>query len=172
MTGKQAVVETTHGTFVIDLRPDLAPNHVGYFMKQAGDGAYAKTLIHRIVKNGIVQGGDPLTKDPAKQSQYGTGGMGVLQAEHTAEPFERGSVGAAIRPGQPDSGGAQFFVCVSPQPALSGQITQFGRVSEGMDVVEKISQLPADAKGAPTERVAITSVTVRDIPPPEPVPFA
>ncbi len=172
MTGKQAVVETTHGTFVVDLRPDLAPNHVGYFMKLAGEGAYAHTLIHRIVKNGIIQGGDPFTKDPAKQSQYGTGGMGVLQAEHTAEPFERGSVGAAIRPGQADSGGAQFFVCVSPQPALSGQVTQFGRVSDGMDVVEKISQLPADAKGAPTERVAITAVTIRDIPPPEPVPFA
>ena len=172
MTGKQAVVETTHGTFVVDLRPDLAPNHVGYFMKLAGEGAYARTLIHRIVKNGIIQGGDPLTKDPAKQAQYGTGGMGVLQAEHTAEPFERGSVGAAIRPGQPDSGGAQFFVCVSPQPALSGQVTQFGRVSDGMDVVEKISQLPADAKGAPAERVAITSVTIRDIPPPDPVPFA
>lgn len=172
MTGKQAVVETTHGTFVVNLRPDLAPNHVGYFMKLAGEGAYARTLIHRIVKNGIIQGGDPLTRDPARQSQYGTGGMGVLQAEHTAEPFERGSVGAAIRPGQPDSGGAQFFVCVSPQPALSGQVTQFGRVSEGMDVVERISQLPADAKGAPAERVAITSVTIRDIPPPEPVPFA
>jgi peptidyl-prolyl cis-trans isomerase B (cyclophilin B) len=172
MTGKQAVVETTHGTFVVDLRPDLAPNHVGYFMKLAGEGAYARTLIHRIVKNGIIQGGDPLTRDPAKQAQYGTGGMGALQAEHTPEPFERGSVGAAIRPGQPDSGGAQFFVCVSPQPALSGQVTQFGRVSEGMDVVEKISQLPSDAKGAPAERVAITSVTIRDIPPPEPVPFA
>jgi len=172
MSGKQAVVETTHGTFVIDLRPDLAPNHVGYFMKLAGEGAYAGTLVHRIVKNGIIQGGDPLTKDPAKQAQYGTGGMGVLQAEHTAEPFERGSVGAAIRPKQPDSGGAQFFVCVSPQPALSGQVTQFGRVSEGMDVVEKISQLPADDKGAPSERVAITAVTIRDIPPPEPVPFA
>lgn len=172
MTGKQAVVETTHGTFVVDLRPDLAPNHVGYFMKLAGEGAYANTLVHRIVKNGIIQGGDPLTKDPAKQSQYGTGGMGVLQAEHTPEPFERGSVGAAIRPGQPDSGGAQFFVCVSPQPALSGQVTQFGRVSEGMDVVERISQSPADAKGAPAERVAITSVTIRDIPAPEPVPFA
>jgi len=171
MTGKQAVVETTHGAFVIDLRPDLAPNHVGYFMKLAGEGAYANTLVHRIVKNGIIQAGDPLTRDPAKQAQYGTGGMGVLQAEHTPEPFDRGSVGAAIRPGQPDSGGAQFFVCVSPQPALSGQVTQFGRVSEGMDVVEKISQLPSDAKGAPAERVAITSVTIRDIPPPEPVPF-
>ena len=60
-------------------------------------------------------------------------------------------VGAALRPGQPDSGGAQFFVCVTDQPALAGQFTVFGRVSDGLDVVQQISQLPADAKGAATE---------------------
>jgi peptidyl-prolyl cis-trans isomerase B (cyclophilin B) len=172
MTAKQAVVETTAGTFVIDLRPDLAPNHVGYFMKLAGAGAYANTLFHRVVKNGIIQGGDPLSKDPAKAAQYGSGGLGVLEAEHSAEPFTRGAVGAALRPNQPDSGGAQFFVCVTDQPALAGQFTQFGRISEGIDVVQQISQLPADAKGAPLERVVIRTVTIRDTPPPEPVPFA
>jgi cyclophilin family peptidyl-prolyl cis-trans isomerase len=172
MTGKQAVVETTVGMFVMDLRPDLAPNHVGYFMKLAGAGAYASTLFHRVVKNGIIQGGDPLSKDARPGAPLGSGGLGVLQAEHSAEPFTRGAVGAALRPGQPDSGGAQFFVCVTDQPALAGQFTVFARVSDGMDVVEKISQSPADAKGAPLEKVAIRSVTIRDIPPPEPVPFA
>jgi cyclophilin family peptidyl-prolyl cis-trans isomerase len=172
MAGKQAVVETTAGTFVMDLRPDLAPNHVGYFVKLAGEGAYASTLFHRVVKNGIIQGGDPLSKDPRPTAPLGSGGLGVLQAEHSAEPFTRGVVGAALRPGQPDSGGAQFFVCVTDQPALAGQFTVFARVSEGIDVVEKISQAPADAKGAPIEKVAIRSVTIRDIPPPEPVPFA
>jgi peptidyl-prolyl cis-trans isomerase B (cyclophilin B) len=172
MTAKQAVVETTAGTFVIDLRPDLAPNHVGYFMKLAGEGAYTNTLLHRVVKNGIVQGGDPLSKDPAKAAQYGSGGLGVLKAEHSAEPFTRGAVGAALRPNQPDSGGAQFFVCVTDQPALAGQFTQFGRINEGIEVVQQISQLPADAKGAPLERVVIRTVTIRDTPPPEPVPFA
>ena len=172
MAGKQAVVETSLGSFVIDLRPDLAPNHVGYFMKLAGEGAYANTLFHRVVRNGIIQGGDPLTRDPAKSAQYGSGGLGVLRAEHSAEPFTRGAVGAALRPDQPDSGGAQFFVCVTDQPALAGQFTLLARVSEGMDVVERISQAPADAKGAPLERVVIRSVTIRDTPPPEPLPFA
>jgi peptidyl-prolyl cis-trans isomerase B (cyclophilin B) len=172
MSGKQAVVDTTNGTFVIDLRADLAPNHVGYVMKLAGEGAYANTLVHRVVRNGIIQGGDPLTKDPAKQALYGSGGLGVLQAEHSNEPFTRGAVGAALRPGQADSGGAQFFVCVTDQPSLAGQFTVFGRVSDGMDVVERISQAPADAKGAPLDHVVIRSVTIRDIPPPEPVPFA
>jgi len=172
MTGKQAVLDTSMGTVVIDLRPDLAPNHVGYMMKLAGDGAYTGTIFHRVVKLGIVQGGDPLTKDAAKSALYGTGGLGVLRAEHSAEPFTRGAVAAALRPNQPDSGGSQFFVCVSDQPALAGQFTIFGRVSEGMDVVQKISELPANEKGAPTERVVIRTVTIRETPPPEPVPFA
>jgi peptidyl-prolyl cis-trans isomerase B (cyclophilin B) len=172
MTHKQAVVETTMGTFVIDLRPDLAPNHVGYFMKTAGAGGYNGTIVHRVVRDGIIQGGDPLTKDKTKTSLYGTGGLGVLEAEHSAEPFTRGAVAAALRPNQPNSGGAQFFICVSDQPALAGQFSIFGRVSDGMDVVQKISELPADPKGAPVERVTITSVTIRDTPPPEPVPFA
>ncbi len=172
MANKQAVVETSMGTFVIDLRPDLAPNHVGYLMKLASDGAYAGTTFHRIIKRGIIQGGDPLSKDPAKKAQYGTGGLGVLSAEHSQEPFTRGAVAAVIRPGQPDSAGSQFFVCVSDQPALAGQYTIFGRVSEGMDVVERISDAPTDEKGAPTGRIEIEGVTIRDTPPPEPVPFA
>jgi cyclophilin family peptidyl-prolyl cis-trans isomerase len=172
MAGKQAVVVTTAGTFVIDLRPDLAPNHVGYFMKLAREGAYANTTFHRVVRHGIIQGGDPLSKDPSKAAQVGTGGLGVLKAEHSGDAFTRGAVGAALRPGQVDSGGAQFFVCVTEQPALAGQFTLFGRVSDGLDIVQKISEAPADARGAPETRVAITSVTIRDIPPPEPVPFA
>jgi peptidyl-prolyl cis-trans isomerase B (cyclophilin B) len=172
MTHKQAVVQTSMGTFVIDLRPDLAPNHVGYFMKLAGDGSYKGTVFHRIIRRGIIQGGDPLSKDAAKKAQYGTGGLGVLHAEHNAEPFTRGAVAAVIRPGQPDSAGAQFFVCVSDQPALAGQYTIFGRVSGGMDVVEKISDAPTDDRGAPSERIEILDVSIRDTPPPEPLPFA
>jgi peptidyl-prolyl cis-trans isomerase B (cyclophilin B) len=175
MTGKQAVVETTAGTFVIDLRPDLAPNHVGYFIKLARDGAYANTLFHRVVRDAIIQGGDPLSKDatPAKgAAPIGSGGLGMLTAEHGPEPFTRGAVGAALRPGEPDSGGAQFFVCVTDQPAISGHFTLFGRVHEGLDVVQKISEVPATPKGVPETRVAITAVTIRDTPPPEPVPFA
>ncbi len=84
MAGKQAVVATTAGTFVVDLRPDLAPNHVGYFIKLARAGAYDGTIFHRVVRLGIIQGGDPLSKDPAKVKQYGTGGLGVLKPKRAA----------------------------------------------------------------------------------------
>jgi peptidyl-prolyl cis-trans isomerase B (cyclophilin B) len=172
MTNKQAVVTTTAGTFVIDLRPDLAPNHVGYFMKLAREGAYSGTAFHRVIRLGIIQGGDPLSKDPAKAKLYGTGGLGVLKAEISAEPHTRGAVSAVLQPNKPDSGGAQFFVCVTDQPSLTGKYTVFGRVAEGLDVVQKISETPATPEGMTTERVGITSVEIRDTPPPEPEPFS
>jgi cyclophilin family peptidyl-prolyl cis-trans isomerase len=171
MTGKQAVVNTTAGAFVIDLRPDLAPNHVGHFIKLAREGAYDGTIVHRVLRHGIIQAGDPLSKDPAKASLYGTGGLGLLRAEFSQEPATRGAVAAVLQPDRPDSGGSQFFVCVSDQPTLTGQYTIFGRVSEGMDVVTDISETPA-TDGVPDARIAIVSVTIRDTPPPEPEPFS
>jgi peptidyl-prolyl cis-trans isomerase B (cyclophilin B) len=172
MASKQAVVTTTMGTVVIDLRPDLAPNHVGYFIKLARAGTYDGTVFHRVVRLGIIQGGDPLSKDPGKSAVYGTGGLGVLKAERSGEKHTRGAVSAVLQPGKPDSAGSQFFVCVTDQPALDGNYTIFGRVSEGLDVVQKISEAPADERGAPRERIEITSVIIRDTPPPEPEPFS
>lgn len=172
MSNKQAVVNTSAGTFVIDLKPELAPNHVGYFMKLALEGAYNGTTIHRVIRHGIIQGGDPLSKDPAKSAQYGQGGLGVLKAEISAERATRGAVAAVIQPGKPDSAGAQFFVCVSDQPALDGKYTIFGRVSEGLDVVTKISEAEATPEGRVTSRIEIVTVTIRDTPPPEAEPFS
>jgi len=172
MTNKQAVVNTTAGTIVIDLRPDLAPNHVGYFMKLAREHAFDGTAFHRVIRMAIIQGGDPLSKDPAKRSLYGTGGLGMLKAEFSAEPATRGAVAAVLQPNKPDSAGSQFFICVTDQVALNGKYTIFGRVAEGMDVAQKISETAADAENRPTERIVITDVAIRETPPPEPEPFA
>jgi cyclophilin family peptidyl-prolyl cis-trans isomerase len=172
MRGRQAVLETDAGTIVIDLLPDAAPNHVGYFMKLAREGAYDGTTFHRLIRYGIIQGGDPLSKDPAKRAVYGTGGLGVLRREPNEERHTRGAVSAVLQPGKPDSAGAQFFICVTDQPALDGQYTVFGRVSDGLDVAQRISEIPTDPDGKATERVVIQRVTIRDAPPPEPIPFA
>ena len=172
MANKQAVVDTSLGTFVVDLRPDLAPNHVGYFLKLARSGAYDGTIFHRVVRLGIIQGGDPLSKDAAKAKLYGTGGLGVLKAEVSAATHTRGAVSAVLQPGKADSAGSQFFVCVTDQPALDGKHTIFGYVSDGIDVVQKISEADADANGLPVARIVVRSVTIRDTPPPEPEPFA
>ena len=102
---QQAVVETSAGTFIIDLATDTAPATTAYFMKQAREGAYAGTIFHRVVKYGMVQGGDPLTKDPSKRGLYGTGGLNAVKAEARAPKVTRGSVAAVLVPGRPDSAG-------------------------------------------------------------------
>jgi cyclophilin family peptidyl-prolyl cis-trans isomerase len=96
----------------------------------------------------------------------------VLKAELSAERATRGAVAAVLLPNRPDSAGAQFFVCVTEQPALDGKYTIFGRVAEGMDVVQAISESPAADDGRPLARIEISTVVIRDTPPPEPEPFS
>ena len=100
LAGKQAVLETSRGRVVIDLLPEQAPNHVGYFIKLAKEGAYNGTVFHRVIRHGIIQGGDPLSKDPAKRDLYGTGGLGVLKAEPGAGAHVEGSGVGGARAGQ------------------------------------------------------------------------
>ena len=171
MSGKQAVFETDLGVIAVDLRPDLAPNHVGLIMRLAGEGRFDGTTFHRMVADGIVQGGDPLTADPARAAEYGRGGLGLVDAEFGAARHVRGAVSAVLAPGRPDSGGSQFLICVVDQPGLDGRHTIWGQVADGMDVVTRISRTPVDADGRAAERVAVRRVTIRDRPPPETPPF-
>jgi cyclophilin family peptidyl-prolyl cis-trans isomerase len=172
LSGKQAVIETTAGRIVIDLLPEQAPNHVGYFMKLAREGAYNGTTFHRLITHGIIQGGDPLSKDPARSAQFGTGGLKALAFEPGAGSHVRGAVSSVLVPGNRDSAGAQFFICVTPQAALDGQFTVFGRVVEGIGIVTKISEAPVDGAGKAIDRIEMTSVTIRDAPPAGVVPFS
>lgn len=163
--GRQAVVDTTAGMFVLDLLPDEAPDTVAFFMKTAQAGGYDHTVFHKAVRNGMVQGGDPLSKDPAKKAQYGQGGLNQLKAERRAPKMLSGSVATVLAPGKPDSGGAQFFIVLADQPTLDNQYTVFARVADGIEVLQQISALPTDATGTILDRVEIRSVTIRDTPP-------
>jgi peptidyl-prolyl cis-trans isomerase B (cyclophilin B) len=164
LRNKQAVIQTSMGTIVLDLLADAAPNHVAHFITRANEGAYNGTVFHRVIAMGIIQGGDPLSKDPAQKDKYGTGGLNVLRFEANAEKHTRGAVSAVLVPGRRDSAGSQFFICITDQAALDGQYTIFARVAEGINVAQKISTVAADAKSAPTERIEITSVTIREKP--------
>jgi cyclophilin family peptidyl-prolyl cis-trans isomerase len=162
---KQAVVETTAGTVILDLLPDAAPNTVAFFTNTAASGGYDGTAFHRAVRNGMVQGGDPLSKDPSKKSQYGQGGLNQVKAEARAPRLLGGSVAAVLVPGKPDSAGTQFFIVLADQPALDNQYTVFAKVADGMDVLQKISAMPLDASGMIADRIEIRKVTIRDTPP-------
>jgi len=169
---QQAVLETTAGTIVWDLLADKAPSHVALFIKTAQAGGFDGTAFHRMVRYGIVQGGDPGTRDPAARAKYGSGGLNQLKTEITDERLTRGAVAAVQVPGKPDSAGTQFFMCINAQPSLDGKYTVFARVVEGLLVAQKVSETPVDDQGLATERVVLTRVTIRDKPAETPEPFS
>jgi peptidyl-prolyl cis-trans isomerase B (cyclophilin B) len=172
LKNKQAVIETTAGTIVFDLLDEQAPNHVALFIKTAREGGYDGTTFHRVIRHGIIQGGDPLSKDPAARDRYGTGGLHQLKPEINPTKHTRGAVSAVLVPNRPDSAGTQFFICIADQPALDGQYTVFARVADGILVAQKISEAAADDKGAPAERIEMKRVTIRERPAPTVEPFS
>ena len=148
--GKQAVLETSAGVIILDLLADAAPTHVAHFITQARAGAYDGTVFHRVIAMGIIQGGDPLSKDPSQSAKYGSGGLGKLRFEANAEKNTRGAVSAVLVPGNRDSAGNQFFIVVTDQPALDGQYTVFARVVEGINVAQTISTTRANTVYCPS----------------------
>src|SRR3954452_4476864 len=155
----EAVITTDMGVIRFEFAPDKAPKHVDQFMKLTRQGYYDGSAFFRVVANGIIQGGDPLLKNPrTPRNLWGTGGLNLLAGEYSDMKHERGVVSTVRIPDKPNSDGAQFFICVSPQAALDGKFSAFGRVTEGMDIVEKISQLPAGAGGITEKPVRIVSI--------------
>jgi len=126
------VLETTKGKATIALRPDLAPNHVARIKELAREGFYNGTPFHRVIDNFMAQGGDP--------TGTGTGGSGKkLKAEFSAEKHLRG-VCSMARSQSPDSADSQFFICLADSPWLDKQYTVWGKVVDGMDMVDKIKK--------------------------------
>src|SRR5579863_5485865 len=157
----EAVVTTDLGSFRFEFAPDKAPKHVEQFIRLARQGYYDGSAFHRVVSNGIIQGGDPLLKNPkTPKNLWGTGGLNLLGGEFSDLKHERGVVSTVRIPNKPDSDGSQFFICVAPQPSLDGQYSTFGRVTEGMDVVERISQVPAGENGFADQPVRILKIAI------------
>jgi cyclophilin family peptidyl-prolyl cis-trans isomerase len=152
-------LETDAGTIVIALKPELAPKHVAHVVKTAKAGGYDGTVFHRVIAGGIIQGGDPLSKDPKNKARYGQGGLGLLKAEFSPDaPFARGVVAAARRPSSNDSGGNQFFIVLGEQPGLKGQYTIWGEVTSGLEVADEIGKTPVEGD-RPTTRIVIKKAT-------------
>ena len=160
-----AVIKTSEGEMVVQFWADAAPNTIDNFKKLARQGFYDGTIFHRIVKGFMIQGGDPNSKDPAKENSYGEGGPGYnIKAEFNDHGHDRGVISMARGP-DPDSAGSQFFICLAPVHRLDHQYTTFGKLVKGDDVLEKIGDTPVTKNSMgepskPTKRVVIESIKI------------
>ena len=154
------VIGTKFGDITVKLFPDTAPQHVKNFVELAKAGVYNNTVFHRVIPGFMIQGGDPVSKDPARRPAFGTGNPGHrIKAEFSSRPHKRGTLSMA-RSSDPDSAGSQFFICVKDTPFLDNQYTVFGEVVSGMEAVDKIVSAPRDGRDNPTERIEMTMKVV------------
>lgn len=150
-------IETDLGKMMFRLLLDIAPETVRNFEKLSKSGFYDETLFHRILPGFMIQGGDPNTKNSDK-SKWGLGGPGYnVKAEFNSKSHLRGVVSMA-RATDPDSAGSQFFIVTTDSKFLDGQYTAFGEMIEGMDVADKIVNLPRDDNDCPLEEVKMNKV--------------
>ena len=156
-----AIIKTSFGNIKFNLMSDIAPETVRNFSQLAKSGFYNGTLFHRIIPGFMIQGGDPNTKNSDK-STWGQGGPGYnLKAEFNSRSHLRGIVSMA-RATDPDSAGSQFFIVTSDSTFLDKQYTVFGEVVDGMEVADKIVDLPRDGNDCPKQEAKMLEVTISE----------
>ena len=155
------IIKTDFGDIRFSLLPDMAPETVRNFSKLVKSGFYNGTLFHRVIPGFMIQGGDPNTKNPDK-STWGQGGPGYnLKAEFNSRSHLKGIVSMA-RANDPDSAGSQFFIVTSDSTFLDKQYTVFGEVVDGIEVADKIVNLPRDGNDCPEQEVKMLEVTISE----------
>ncbi len=158
-------IVTNYGTIKVKLYKNT-PKHRENFAKLALSGFYDGILFHRVIKGFMIQGGDPLTKDPANADRFGTGGPGyTVPAEFVPEYTHKKGALAAARRGDAanpmkESSGSQFYIVQDPYTCaqLDGEYTVFGETVEGLDVIDKIAAVETDRRDRPVAQVKIISV--------------
>jgi peptidyl-prolyl cis-trans isomerase B (cyclophilin B) len=155
------IIKTDFGDIKFSLLSDIAPETVRSFSKLVKSGFYNGTLFHRVIPGFMIQGGDPNTKNSDK-STWGQGGPGYnLKAEFNSRSHLRGIVSMA-RANDPDSAGSQFFIVTSDSTFLDNQYTVFGEVVDGIEVADKIVNLPRDGNDCPEQEVKMLEVTISE----------
>ncbi len=145
----------TIGTIVIELFPDIAPNHCHNFDSLVAAKFYDGTAFHRVIPGFMVQGGDPNSKTNPDKATWGMGapGQNMVNAEFSKLSHKRGIMSAARRGNNINSATSQFFLCVGDASYLDSQYTIYGQVVTGMDIVDAIVALPRDSRDNPNEKV-------------------
>ena len=148
----QATIHTNHGAIEVELFDEDAPKTVENFRKLASDGFYDGVIFHRIIKDFMIQGGDP--------NGTGTGGPGyTFEDEFNQHKVVRGAL--AMANAGPNTNGSQFFIVTTDAaPWLDGKHTVFGRVVDGMDVVDRIEGTDTDARDKPRNDIRIEKVSL------------
>lgn len=151
----KVVLVTSHGEMTLSFRPDKAPKHVENFLKLAQSGFYDGTKFHRVIRNFMIQGGDPNTKDDKKEALWGSGGSGTnVNAEFNDLNHVRGTLSMA-RSNDPNSASSQFFVVHKDAAHLNGGYTAFGNLEAGADTLDSIANTPV---GGPQGSTPLTPV--------------
>ena len=157
----EALIETNFGNIKIKLLPEIAPETVRNFITLTKSSFYDGTLFHRVIPKFMIQGGDPNTKESDK-SRWGQGGPGYnLKAEFNSRSHLRGIVSMA-RSTDPDSAGSQFFIVTSDSTFLDRQYTVIAEVVEGLEIADKIVNLPRDGNDCPLEEAKMLRITTSD----------
>jgi peptidylprolyl isomerase len=159
ITMKTATFETNLGNFKLELY-DTMPITTGNFVKLAESGFYDGTRFHRVISNFMIQGGDPLSKEISKKAMWGTGGPGYnIEDEFTDNnKNDRGTISMANA--GPNTGGSQFFVNVANNNFLDDKHPVFGKVVEGMEVIDKIVNVKKDSQDKPIEDIIVKKVII------------
>ena len=164
-TDEVALIKTSAGDLVVEFWSDVAPKTVENFKKLARQGFYDGTAFHRVIRDFMIQGGDPLTKDPGAESRWGTGNPGYkIKAEFNDRAHVRGVLSMA-RSQDPNSAGSQFFICLADAKFLDRQYTAFGTLIGGDDMLEAIGSVETTFAGGreksrPTRRMSVESVQI------------
>jgi len=153
MPNRSATIETNHGTFTVELFEQRAPKTTGNFIDLAEKGFYDGVVFHRVIEGFMIQGGDP--------DGTGMGGPGYTIDDEFHPELTHDSPGVlSMANAGPDTGGSQFFITLAATPWLDGKHAVFGRVTDGMDVVEEIGGVDTDARDRPREEVVMETVRI------------
>lgn len=154
----KGTINTNKGSITIEFLENFAPNTVANFVKLAESGFYNGVKFHRVIPGFMIQGGDPLTKDDSKKDAWGTGGPGYQFADEISANNKNSYGTISMANSGPNTNGSQFFINVADNNFLDPKHTVFGKVIDGMEVVEMISKVDTDANDRPLEEVVILSI--------------
>lgn len=156
-----ATIHTSMGDITVEFFPEIAPNAVANFTKLAKSGFYDGIKFHRVIKDFMIQAGDPLSKDDSKMMEWGTGGPGYKFADEIT-PESKNDLGTlAMANSGPNTNGSQFYINAKANNFLDGKYVVFGKVTKGLDVVLAIDNVKTGQADRPVTPVLIKSISLQ-----------